>query len=310
MSLFNRPAWAKSTQTTELANDEPDANIFSHSGRAFREIVAEQERKKQAKLDRKKEKEERRLSRKRDSGGQADGEAAPAAAASKRMRISPPEDDDDDDYMPVDGGVAASPQRDRYNGSVDGLRREEGVVRRSPRGKQRYAVAGDGTPSRRDRPNIQVVDLGSSDGEDHEDIFQPQIPLNEPVEEDSDDEFAALARRARQQRQLKDDLGQDKALGQSHTTRASPAVGPALDTGQARQTTPPPDPTIQLLVSSTLEGTKPMLVYRKLSQNIGAVRKIWCERQGFSEEAAKDVFFVHRMRTWATSDSLQGLLLT
>ncbi|KAK5109903.1 hypothetical protein LTR85_002033 [Meristemomyces frigidus] len=285
MSLFNRPAWAK-TQDSE--DDEPDEDLFSHSKRSFTEIVAEEQRKKKervAKLKSKQERKERRSSGKRikDEDGKA-GSGSP-----KRRRIALEEGED------LLGSVGLTPtrvhgQRCDENG-LEGEDDQDISRRRSPRFSKvanrdspRFAVS-------RKAPSSAVIDLGGSDDEIIMEASNPVPP--EPIEEESDDEFAELARQARARR-LK-----DEGAKKSRTPDVqSPGRGQeAADTGRTGYPTPPlPDPPVKLFISSELLGAQPLIVYRKLSQRLKEIRQVWCSKQGFSEEYAKDIYLVHRMR--------------
>lgn len=44
------------------------------------------------------------------------------------------------------------------------------------------------------------------------------------------------------------------------------------------------DPVVQILLTSEIPNTKPLLVHRKMSQALREVRQEWCRRQGFPEE--------------------------
>lgn len=282
MSLFNRPTWAKPQATGEA--DEPESNIFSHSSRSYRDIIAEQERKKQAKLEKKKAKEERRSSTKYEIRDDHDGHAS-----FKRRRISQEGDEGNSDDL-----AYASEQRlDVEIPSHAAEDSEKAAKRRSPRNNKYVDNMGTRLGSK-PRMIAEVVALGDSDVEEDV-VVTSTLPRTEFVEEDSDDEFAELARRAREQRQQK-----EQQAKKSHTpdlTSHSLSPGPeTLHTGQDGRPTPPPDPPIQLLITSRIPDTKDMIVYRKLSQNIADVRKAWCKRQGLTEERTRDVFFIHRMR--------------
>lgn len=283
MSLFNRPTWAKS-QTTEVGESETD--IFRHSDRSYREIVAEKERKRKDKVERKKAKEERRSSGKHKLDNEAseeglikrrritleDGEALLNSVGLSSATISRANDEDDKfDIETVDEPVRRSPRINRH------------VNRVSPR-----------KPEKRQK-NAEVVNLGDSDDEEVEVVYSAPAPAAEAGEEESDEEFAELARQARLRRQQKE--LQDRKSGTPDVGRHSPSPGPqAADTGQQSLPTPPPDPSVHLFISSRIPDTNPLIVTRKLSQRIEEVRKAWCNKQNFSEEASKDVFFIHRMR--------------
>lgn len=286
MSLFNRPTWAKSQATGEA--DEPESNIFSHSSRSYRDIIAEQERKKQAKLEKKKVKEERRSSTKYDIKDDLDRHAS-----HKRRRISQEGGDESADeraYTPelrAEGEIPNHATRDS----------EKAAKRRSPR-TNKYVDDGNSRFDSKPRMIAEVVALGDSDEEEDVTVTST-LPRADVAEEDSDDEFAELARRAREQRQQKEQ--QAKKSQTPDLTSRSLSPGPAtFDTGQDGRPTPPPDPPIQLFITSRIPNTADMIVYRKLSQNIADVRKAWCKRQGFTEERIRDVFFIHRMRKLST----------
>lgn len=287
MSLFsNRPGWAKA-QTSET--EEPDSNIFSHSTRSYREIVAEQERRKQAKADKKRKEEERRISAKREV---FDGLAA---SASKRRRLSTDEDDEEEI-------IQLSPARaDGHNADNDrlGLSPVKGFpVRRSPR-NNKFAAINVTKPPLDSTTNTRAIDLGDINEDNDEIVYEvPPAPEAEKVDDESDDEFAELARRARQQRQQKERHSKKPGTPDVLAYLDSPNLATG-NVGHRNLPTPPPppaDPIVQLFVTSQIPNTNPLIVHRKLSQRLQEIRQVWCNKQGFSEDTANDVFFIHKMR--------------
>ena len=282
MSLFNRPAWAKA-QDTNL--DEPDTDIFRHSDRIHSTIVAEGERKKQEKAERKKVKEERRSSGKREIKDEEGG------GTSKRRRIT----FEDGEALLSSVGLKPEPYSERSL-KLDDLEddSEHGPVRRSPR-INRHVNKDISPVAKKHSSRAQVIDLGDSDNDDEPIIYEAP-PVQPPkADDESDDEFAELARRARQKRLQKEEHAKKSATPDVPAYSHSPGVG-AVDTGQGGLPTPPPDPTIQLFISSRIPGTAPLIVHRKLSQRIQEIRHVWCTKQGFSKEKLDEIFFVHRMR--------------
>lgn len=276
MSLFNRPAWAKQQLSSDKDKDQPEANIFSHS-HSYQDIVAEQEKRKKEKAEKKKAKAERRSSGKREVKEEPTGEITP-----KRRRIT----GEESEKLLKRVGLPA-----RLELSDDeGPAMEHTPRRRSPR-KQ-----GNDTQAGKSSAPAAVIDLGGSSEEDNH-IDSETMPeasrtqaaeTVEEVQDESEDEFAELARKARQQRQQSNNRS-------SHTpgvASPSPGVGSVNDHNHDR----PPDPVIQLFITSPLPGTNPLIVHRKLSQSIGAIRQAWCQKQAFSKEFADRVFFIHRMR--------------
>lgn len=278
MSLFNKPTWAKSQTTTE--DIDSGTSLFSHRERSFHDIVAEQERKKQAKLDRKKHKEERRSSSKRETQLEQ-GEDSNF----KRRRVSVEADTSADRDDPV--WELPTPKIEQQPSPRPS---NHGTPRRSPR-KNKYfdSAAAEKQWLRMAVPD--VIELGGSDTEDDGAFTTTGATGVEGSDDEAEDEFAGLARRAREER-----LGHEPPLKASLTSASNnPSrihTVSTLDTGQSVA----PDPTIQIFITSRLPDTKELIVYRRFSQNLGVIKKIWCQKQGFTEEATKDVFFIHRMR--------------
>lgn len=283
MSLFNRPTWAKS-QTAEL--DESESNIFRHSDRSYREIVAEQERKKREKAERKKAKEERRSSGKHKLKDEPSDDGL-----TKRRRITLEDGEALLDSVGLSSTIAreGSDEDQNFESEV-----AEGPVRRSPRINRHVNRDSPRKPKNRER-SAEVVEIGESDSDDVQFVHSAPAPEEDANEDESDEEFAELARRARLQRQqIK---LQDRKSGTPDVPARSPSpIMDGTDTGQRSLPTPPPDPIVQLFISSPIPNTNPLIVHRKLSQRMEEIRKAWCKKQQFSEEASNDVFLIHRMR--------------
>ncbi|KAJ5678584.1 hypothetical protein N7462_006828 [Penicillium macrosclerotiorum] len=56
------------------------------------------------------------------------------------------------------------------------------------------------------------------------------------------------------------------------------------------------DPTVQILITSDIPNTKPLLVHRKMSQGLREVRLAWCKRQEFSSEETSCVHLTWKGR--------------
>lgn len=50
------------------------------------------------------------------------------------------------------------------------------------------------------------------------------------------------------------------------------------------------DQVVQILITSEIENTKPLIVQRRMSQRLRDVRLAWCKRQGFGDEMTSSVF--------------------
>ncbi|KAJ6082276.1 hypothetical protein N7499_007150 [Penicillium canescens] len=59
---------------------------------------------------------------------------------------------------------------------------------------------------------------------------------------------------------------------------------------------PPDDPVVQILISSEITNTKPLLVHRKMSQGLREVRLAWCNRQNFDPEIQSSIYLTWKGR--------------
>lgn len=56
------------------------------------------------------------------------------------------------------------------------------------------------------------------------------------------------------------------------------------------------DVVVQILITSEIENTKPLIIHRKASQSLREVRLAWCKRQGITEEFQSSVFLTWKGR--------------
>ncbi|WEW60359.1 hypothetical protein PRK78_005844 [Emydomyces testavorans] len=121
----------------------------------------------------------------------------------------------------------------------------------------------------------------------------------------SEEEFPELARKARERSRsdilhLKHDASAEqvpnpqKLRTVSHTAEhLESSIG--THHGEATEN-PVYNQAVQILITSALENTKPLLVRRLLSQSLGEVRKAWCNKQGFTPEMTSSVFLTWKGR--------------
>lgn len=294
-SLFKRPTWAAQSSTNTSESPETSTtNLFDKSDH-FDRNIADRERKKQERLEKKRLHEEKKsiLSQAKPS------QSSPDVRFEKRRRIS----DLDDELLANEESISQ-----RYNDAPSAIKPQ--------------------TRSLRDRPN--VIELGDSDDEDHdlEDnvnipqsrqesvqsqqptlqnqsvnprILSPSPPsptiqaslgADYPPEDDSesDAELAEIKRNARAKRRLEEQAEKDR---QNATTTHGAYGSSHMDNYPA----PAPDPAVQLFVTSPIPGTKPLIVTRKLSQRLQEVKDAWCARQIFPPEfPTSSIFFTYRLR--------------
>jgi len=135
------------------------------------------------------------------------------------------------------------------------------------------------TESDDDDPNpvkIQPIALDNDD-----DIYcVPQPKPRKPVEPDpelSDEEFPELVQMAKERERLKT-LQREKA-SKSFAEQNHAADGLDDDIFDTESSVATADPILEVLISSEIDGTKPLLVKRKLTQSLKEVRLAWCDKQ-------------------------------
>lgn len=164
--------------------------------------------------------------------------------------------------------------------------------------------------------NVNIID-----GEEEEDDdFNPRVTnserQDEPMDKDSEseDEFAYLvadarANAAKEQESAPAAAPADNKQSHEDTIKArikerleqyrktGSLAKSASDSGTSKPT-PPVDPKVEILVTSTIEGTKPLKFIRKLSQRLKEVREHWCDRQDIDlSESQKESIFL----TWKST---------
>ncbi|KAK3677621.1 hypothetical protein LTR78_002471 [Recurvomyces mirabilis] len=278
MSLFKRPAWASTEPSTEADSGK---SIFSHS-HAYKDIVVDEKRRREAreeKIRAKQERKERKISAKREKEESADRKPS---LSPKRRRITLEESED------LLGSVGLPAFKAEESKSPRSASNEGLQLRRSPR-SNRFE----------DRPSVKpvasklgplVVVIGDDPASDDDVQIQYEREAS-PVEQESDDEFAELARQARARNKLREN---STKKSQTPDVKSS-TLGQDSVECSINPTPPILDPPIKLFITSRMENTKPLMVYRKLSQRLQEIRQVWCDRQGFSKEFAQTVYLVHRM---------------
>ena len=289
MGLFNRNKSA-ATDSTGSSSDPPK-DIFSHS-QSYSEILAEQERMRKAKVEKQRLKKEGKrnseeASERSPGGVKRETPKKRGGEGSKRRRIS----GQDVDSLLREAGIKMV--------EIESENEEEHVIENSS--KRGSSPRKDGANSRSTRSSskatgathggAEVVDVGDSSGEEARtnDVQGPKLSV--PIEEDdeSDEELAELARQRRRQRTHPSNVN-------AGSNSSTPQRGAAASPHTGLPTPPLPDPVVQVLVSSKMKDTNPLLVYRKLSQYIRDIRLAWCSRQIFDQASTDRVFLIHNMR--------------
>jgi hypothetical protein len=128
----------------------------------------------------------------------------------------------------------------------------------------------------------------------------------------SDEEFPELVQKARErerQRELQRANAAKSFQEQNHASNAIPDL--VVDIFQVEPTMAEADPSIEILITSMMENTKPLMVRRKLSQRLQAVRHAWCDKQSQGQLAGADlksvVFLTWRRKRLFDSTTCRAL---
>ncbi len=297
-SLFNKPSWSK----TQPIGDAVD--IFRRSDQTYADIVAEEEKKRN-----------RRLARKERE--QAKQNPDVAERAGKRRRISDYSEDEGDCSSSDTGGaddrplelakesVSIPPELESTRVSAENANQDS-----SPKSLlKRYEstiTAHIAQEAKAQAPT--VIDLEDDEEDqglgpaDDLSLGPPQVLYEQPTEAEdllpSDEEFPELARQAREKARLKrmEEEREASAMLESQSTTTSNQKFEASEIPRQEifPSPPPSDPIVEILITSRIPNTKPLIVSRKLTQRLKDVRVAWCQRQGFSAEAATNVFLTWR----------------
>lgn len=298
MGLFNRPTSKVASGSSKADNQSDD--IFSHSNE-YASIVAEQGRWRKEKAERAKSKREGK--RKSEEGVGRSPEKTNGRTPKKKQSEESPKRR----RLPGNeiGGLL---KRSGIDVDSDGEDEEEEIMmeavdeeRESPKKARPGRRVGRQDPGSAAVENVatsEVIELGdSTDDEASKGGSAGKGPAQRPApvqdeDDESDEELAALARQARHRRLQRNPSSMSATP--DVTSKASPSQSGHADSNHLDQ--PPPDPPVKMLIVSRIADTGPLIVYRKLSQNLKEVRIAWCRHQGFDEDFTQRIFLIHRMR--------------
>ena len=169
-------------------------------------------------------------------------------------------------------------------------------------------------PTERKKQIVAAIEL-SDDEDDDAAIGAPgaktlQSPVNSIAPGDSvsnadkgdssDEEFPELLRRARERAQLKKQHDEQITasggeLPRSNLSGPQPVNPAGLGKGAPAPSTADKEP-VEILITSRMPGTQPLIVRRSLGQSLRDVRFTWCVKQGFNAEQTFSVFLTWRER--------------
>ena len=309
--LFNKPSWSKPQALTN------GANLFHRSNQTYVDSAAEAERERKKKLARKERERARRedteaISGKRrrissdeedESGGSSNDEKSshveerkvvPTPSKIERTTISTP-------VSPQRTTVSPKNLLERYEAAIDA---KVLAIEKKLKAKPSDIVNID--------DDENDLELEADKDDDDVAIVNPPRPSGSDDQPPSDEEFPELARQARdkaRRKRLEADV-----LSMTPEPSPSGSSNSQLQRSQSlHQSTPPPpapDPVLQILITSTIPNTEPLIVNRKLSQRLKEVRITWTERQQFTSDFAESVFLTWRGRRLFDVASCKSLGIT
>lgn len=314
----SKPSWSKPANST-------NEDLFHRSGQAyarFAQNIEEEQRKLKEELKKTHGQRHRERSAKRrrlsegDDDDDDDGEESDLGAENGNKAASPPAQNKTDQFPNTSRGAEltvenleilnSQPSKSRKppspQGSADLVRARTSLeknygqqlaARESKSWRREEVKALNDTDV---KPNASLSGRNFSNGVSPDDIIE--VPNPQPPEDDNDDaseEFPELARLAREkarkarltreQRVGSMNLsprGSQKTPGVPLKTEMPSKAGPSA---VSKAPLPVPEPVLQILITSTIPNTNPLVVKRRLNQRLKDVRLAWIQKQGLNDRA-------------------------
>ena len=293
-SIFNKPSWSKPQALTG------GADLFRRSNQTYVDLAKERERQRTRKIARKEKERAQRTEGKEQPG--------------KRRRVSESEGDDNDDSSSDSSSLHSDLIDSKAKNAQTEIENETHVSsplkpKYSPKSLlNRYeaSVAAHKSELNKNQkiPRSHIIDLEDEDtfanasGETGvveittANFSKASTADNESI---SDEEFPELARQARERarrKQSENDIASiipdSPSIAQDSFFQASQNID------HSTPLRPPPDPILQIFITSSIPNTAPLIANRKLSQRLKDVRIAWVERQHLPSEIADKVFLTWR----------------
>ena len=295
-SLFKKPAW---TRPQIISSPE---NFFHRANAAQVDPLTEIEQKRKAKATKK-------AAERAQQQAEKARQEAETQTAQKRRRIS--QDDDDDLYGVSDqelrikssneprAAVQSANSNDRYMKGI----LSQGTSSKSLAKRYHDKVIETKVQAELKPSSTNIIDLDDSDEEEADDGM-PKVALTKkppppPVDDDfpaSDEEYAELARKARDKARRKRLEAEIPTTSQNQSCSAEPEDQSRRSLSKHMPTPPPSgsDPEVHILITSRLENVVPLVVKRRLSQRLKDVRLAWCAHNHFVPEMTDSIFLTWR----------------
>ena len=148
---------------------------------------------------------------------------------------------------------------------------------------------------------IVMLELSDDDDDDTTETYKPPKQRTSPKkkapekqedsqkdDEDEDPEFRELAAKAREKARKEEEAKKSRSRNEGRDDGVSGSSTP-IDTG--------PNPVINILVFSNIDGTEPLVVKRKWNQDFRLILDAWLGRQqALPEHVKKNIYFTWRCK--------------
>jgi Ubiquitin-2 like Rad60 SUMO-like len=258
-SFFKKPAWA----TTD--NDEPSApEFYRRSQQTYNDIL--------------KARKQQRHEEAAKSALRASTESKiPPNPSSKRRRISDPDEDEPREEALETDNEPESPSSS--TGNREGTTSPGVADQREVSRHVDFNASDEGFPAvdgqGRNSPEVQVVET----------VLLPKRKSPSPILSTNPSNSHSISKESSAKEPLQPTNPVD---GNQNARDAHHIENNAVKKEE--------DPTVEILVTSALENTKSLVVYRRMSQRFRDVRLAWCERQGFDNRMTSSVYLTWNKR--------------
>lgn len=278
-SLFKRPAWQDSPK-------DDDADIFSHSNE-FADIIADEARRRAEEKKQEETRRTRKHSQPRDS---------------KRRRTSNP----DDKKATASSTLKTSPKRNKTPLSPLPVQSPPASL------AARYDSLATSNSSAVSLPHKDslVIELGDSEDDSHN-VHKSPAPVAA-----SHTQNVAVRRSKPSPVVILDDDDEDEAEDEEDSmfaalrARARARIAAKAAASSAQGSDAPKAPITQLLITSRIPNTNPLMVKIRVDTFIEKPRKAWCAKQGLSQRDTDNVFFTWKGTRIYDSTSITRLGIT
>ena len=297
-SLFSRPAFSKSA-SAKVQSGASTTGLFSRADSSYSAIVEEENKR----IEKRKIKATRKAKEDNEVVDLADG-----IRKRRCISISDPSSEDESDYEKPERNkgrssshspaqVKHTPQTESslLNSTKAFTYPNHGVLELSDDDDSQKGI--HPSKSLSGDEDLDVAFVSSTNHAQHSQKVDPAEIYTEAGDDEedkveSDDEFAEIARQARESARRKQESQAEKPI---HSFQANP--NSTSQNGHLHEL--PKTLAINIHVESPIPGVECKTLKRRLDQRLRPVRLMWCEANEFSDEESKQIILMFRgKRVW------------